>query len=119
MMLKNAPIVILDEATAFTDPENENKIQKSIEELTKGKTLLVIAHRLSTITAAGKSRGYSPAPGTLIFFDWNGDGTSDHVGIVEKTEGSTVYTVEGNSSDAVNQRSYDINNGTIMGYGIL
>ena len=58
-------------------------------------------------------------PGTLIFFDWNGDGTSDHVGIVEKIEGSTVYTVEGNSSDAVNQRSYDINNGTIMGYGIL
>jgi len=48
-----------------------------------------------------KSRGYSPAPGTLIFFDWNGDGTSDHVGIVEKTEGSTVYTVEGNSSNAV------------------
>ncbi len=66
-----------------------------------------------------KSRGYSPAPGTLIFFDWNGDGTSDHVGIVEKTEGSTVYTVEGNSSNAVNQRSYNINNGTIMGYGIL
>ena len=66
-----------------------------------------------------KSRGYSPAPGTLIFFDWNGNGTSDHVGIVEKTEGSTVYTVEGNSSDAVNQRSYDINNGTIMGYGLI
>ena len=66
-----------------------------------------------------KSRGYSPAPGTLIFFDWNGDGTSDHVGIVEKTEGSTVYTVEGNSSNAVNQRSYDINNGTIMGYGLI
>ena len=66
-----------------------------------------------------KSRGYSPAPGTLIFFDWNGDGTSDHVGIVEKTEGSTVYTVEGNSSDAVNQRSYNINSGTIMGYGII
>lgn len=54
IMLKNAPIVILDEATAFTDPENENKLQKSIEELTKGKTLLVIAHRLSTITAADK-----------------------------------------------------------------
>ena len=52
MVLKNAPIVILDEATAFTDPENENKIQKSIEELTKGKTLLVIAHRLSTIRDA-------------------------------------------------------------------
>ncbi len=52
MMLKNAPIVILDEATAFTDPENENKIQKSIAALTKGKTLLVIAHRLSTIQKA-------------------------------------------------------------------
>ena len=52
MMLKNAPIVILDEATAFTDPENEDKIQKSIAALTKGKTLLVIAHRLSTIKSA-------------------------------------------------------------------
>lgn len=41
MMLKGAPIVILDEATAFTDPENEDKIQQSIAELTKGKTLLV------------------------------------------------------------------------------
>ena len=51
-MLKNAPIVILDEATAFTDPENEDKLQKSIEALTKGKTLLVIAHRLSTIADA-------------------------------------------------------------------
>lgn len=52
MMLKNAPIVILDEATAFTDPENEHKIQQSIAALTKGKTLLVIAHRLSTIKSA-------------------------------------------------------------------
>lgn len=50
--LKDAPIVILDEATAFTDPENENKIQKSIKALCKGKTLLVIAHRLSTIKNA-------------------------------------------------------------------
>lgn len=52
MILKNAPIIILDEATAFTDPENEDKIQKSIYELAKGKTLLVIAHRLSTIKNA-------------------------------------------------------------------
>ena len=52
MMLKNAPIVILDEATAFTDPENEDKIQRSIAALTKGKTLLVIAHRLATIQNA-------------------------------------------------------------------
>lgn len=52
MILKNAPIVILDEATAFTDQENEEKIQQSIAALTKGKTLLVIAHRLSTIKNA-------------------------------------------------------------------
>ena len=52
MILKDAPIVILDEATAFTDPENEDKIQRSITALTKGKTLLVIAHRLSTIKNA-------------------------------------------------------------------
>ena len=52
MLLKNAPIVILDEATAFTDPENEDKIQQSIAALTRGKTLLVIAHRLSTIKHA-------------------------------------------------------------------
>ena len=51
-ILKNAPIVILDEATAFTDPENEDKIQESIRVLTKGKTLLVIAHRLSTVKNA-------------------------------------------------------------------
>lgn len=52
MILKNAPVVILDEATAFTDPENEEKLQKSIAALTRGKTLLVIAHRLSTIKNA-------------------------------------------------------------------
>lgn len=51
-ILKNAPIVILDEATAFTDPENEARLQESISILTRGKTLLVIAHRLSTITKA-------------------------------------------------------------------
>ena len=54
MMLKDAPIVILDEATAFTDPENETKLQESIANLTKGKTLLVIAHRLSTIKSADR-----------------------------------------------------------------
>lgn len=48
-MMKNAPILILDEATAYTDPENEALIQKSVSELSKGKTLIVIAHRLSTI----------------------------------------------------------------------
>jgi ATP-binding cassette subfamily B protein IrtA len=48
-ILKNAPIIILDEATAFTDPENEDKIQDALNQLTGGKTLIVIAHRLSTI----------------------------------------------------------------------
>jgi len=53
-MLKNAPIVILDEATAYSDPENEAIIQKSIAGLIKGKTVVVIAHRLSTIKDADK-----------------------------------------------------------------
>lgn len=53
-ILKDAPIVILDEATAFTDPENEHKIQKSLAALTKDKTLLVIAHRLSTVKNADR-----------------------------------------------------------------
>lgn len=53
-ILKDAPIIILDEATAFTDPENEDKLQQSIDHLTKGKTLIVIAHRLSTIMYADK-----------------------------------------------------------------
>ena len=53
-MLKAAPIVILDEATAYTDPENEAVIQRSVSRLTEGKTLIVIAHRLSTITDADK-----------------------------------------------------------------
>lgn len=53
-MLKDAPIVILDEATAYTDPENEAVIQSSVAKLVRGKTLIVIAHRLSTIADADK-----------------------------------------------------------------
>jgi len=53
-ILKDAPILILDEATAYADAENEAKIQDAFSELTKGKTVLVIAHRLSTITGADK-----------------------------------------------------------------
>ena len=51
-ILKNAPIIVLDDATAFADPENEHLIQQALKELTKGKTVLMIAHRLSSITDA-------------------------------------------------------------------
>lgn len=53
-MLKNADIIILDEATAYTDPENEALIQRSVASLVKGKTLIVIAHRLSTVKNADR-----------------------------------------------------------------
>ena len=53
-ILKDAPIIVLDEATAFADPENEALIQKAFKELTKGRTVIVIAHRLSTVTGADK-----------------------------------------------------------------
>lgn len=61
---------------------------------------------------------YQPAPGTIIFFDWNEDGNPDHVGIVEKCENGRVYTVEGNSRDAVRQREYFKGSNVILGYGI-
>lgn len=51
-MLKNAPIVILDEATANVDPENEDRLQKAIEALTRNKTIIMIAHRLKTVRRA-------------------------------------------------------------------
>ena len=53
-ILKDAPIVVLDEATAFADPENEVLIQKAFATLTRGKTVIMIAHRLSTVTGADK-----------------------------------------------------------------
>ena len=67
-MLKNAPIVILDEATAYTDPENEALVQRSVAKLVQGRTLLVIAHRLSTIASADQillvNNGFVEASGT-------------------------------------------------------
>ena len=53
-MLKNAPIIILDEATAFADPDNENRVQATLSKLSEGKTVIMIAHRLSTVTGADK-----------------------------------------------------------------
>ena len=67
-MLKNAPIIILDEATAYTDPENEALVQRSVAKLVQGRTLLVIAHRLSTIASADQiiliNKGNVEASGT-------------------------------------------------------
>ena len=54
MMLKDAPIIILDEATASIDPEHEHLIQQAISELTKGKTIITIAHRLATVRNADR-----------------------------------------------------------------
>ena len=51
-ILKNAPILVLDEATAFADPENEYKIQQALQHLIKNKTVIIIAHRLSSIVSA-------------------------------------------------------------------
>ena len=53
-ILKNAPIIVLDEATAFADPENETLVQKAFEELSKNKTVIMIAHRLTTVVHADK-----------------------------------------------------------------
>lgn len=63
-----------------------------------------------------QGKSYSPKPGDIVFFDWNGDGRSDHVGIVEYVKGNKVYTIEGNASDSVARRGRTVND--IIGYGI-
>lgn len=66
-----------------------------------------------------QDRNYEPQTGDLIFFDWGHDGSIDHVGIVEKCENETVYTVEGNSGDACKQQSYPVGSSSIYGYGVV
>ena len=66
-----------------------------------------------------QDRNSIPAPGTIIYFDWGGDGVADHVGIVESCDGSTVYTIEGNANNACKQLSYAVGDQKILGYGIL
>ena len=61
--------------------------------------------------------GYIPAPGDIIFFDWDSSGNADHVGIVEKVEGEVVHTIEGNTSDSCARRSYRLDSNVIRGYG--
>ena len=99
-ILKDSPIIVLDEATAFTDPENEAVIQRSIGELVAGKTLIVIAHRLSTITMADKiivmNHGRIEAEGShqsllesceLYRTLWNA-----HISVSDKKENSLTST---------------------------
>ena len=98
-MLKNASIIILDEATAYTDPENEAVIQASVAKLVQGKTLIVIAHRLSTITDADQivvvNQGKIDATGTheellreseLYKKMWNA-----HISSKDSLKGGEVY----------------------------
>lgn len=64
-------------------------------------------------------RSHEPSAGTIIFFDWENDGVTDHVGIVERCENGIVYTVEGNSlNDMCRQREYSVGSNVIYGYGI-
>ena len=66
-----------------------------------------------------QDKNYEPQAGDIIFFDWGNDGSIDHVGIVEKCENGTVYTVEGNSGDACKQRNYPVGSSSIYGYGVV
>ena len=64
-----------------------------------------------------KNKSYIPQTGDIIFFDWNGDGHVQHVGIVEKVENDKVYTIEGNSKDEVRNKNYSLTNKSIYGSG--
>ena len=63
-------------------------------------------------------RTITPEPGMIIFFDWDGDGVPDHTGIVEKSENTCVYTIEGNTSDSCCRRQYTVGNSQVFGYGV-
>ena len=64
-----------------------------------------------------QDRSSIPAPGSIIYFDWGGDGVADHVGIVESCDGNTVYTIEGNANNACKRLSYAVGDRRILGYG--
>ena len=65
-----------------------------------------------------KDKSYVPMTGNIIFFDWQQDGHTDHVGIVEKVENGKVFTIEGNSKDEVREKSYNLSSKSIYGYGV-
>ena len=66
-----------------------------------------------------QDRYYLPSPGDIIYFDWEPDGSPDHVGIVESCDGFYVYTIEGNSGDVCRQLAYAVGSSCIFGYGTL
>ncbi|MCT4597036.1 MAG: ABC transporter ATP-binding protein/permease [Vallitalea sp.] len=76
-MLKNSPVVVLDEATAYIDPENESVIQKAVAKLVAGKSLILIAHRLSTITSSDK---------IVVVEDGNIEAEGTHDELLEKSK---------------------------------
>ena len=65
-----------------------------------------------------QDRDYEPIPGDIIFFDWEGDGIADHVGIVEKVDGDFVYTIEGNTDDQCLENRYYLRSSPICGFGL-
>ena len=90
-ILKDAPIVVLDEATANVDPENELELQRAIAELTKSKTVIMIAHRLKTVRNANQilvlDKGHIVQRGTHESLMKEGGIYADFVNMREKTVG--------------------------------
>ena len=89
--MKNAPIIILDEATANVDPENEAELQKAIEALTNGKTIIMIAHRLKTVKNADQiivmNQGKISQQGTHDELMKQTGIYADFIGVREKANG--------------------------------
>ena len=80
----------------------------------------VVGDGVDWFKARGRFRNnkYTPHPGDIVFFDWDSDGTRDHVGFVERCDGKTVYTIEGNSGDACKRLAYRVGHPEIYGFGI-
>lgn len=78
-----------------------------------------VANNFMNIGQWGDRSYTNVVAGDTIFFDWQGDGHTDHIGLVIGTDGTNVYTVEGNSGDAVKVKSYPIGSGVIYGYGLM
>jgi ABC-type multidrug transport system fused ATPase/permease subunit len=104
-MLQNAPIVILDEAMSFADPENEDKIQEALSRLIAGKTLIIIAHRLSTITDADNivllERGEVSAQGQ------HGELLA-HSALYQKLWNAHTESLEWNIGDIENKENHNV-----------